>query len=1439
MLKMNDKFLTLLCVSLMLGSLFFAAGNVSSFGKNTDKNKKIILVKTEDHRGRERLKTYDLKIKDSYGSHTLVKIESEKIDKLRKAGFSVDELSSRNTISVRGHSFDVFGPGPQIPSRLKIDGYEKGSEGLYIVHMLGPINPDWRNTLERKGVRVLNYVPNYAYAVRMTPKTADSVRSLDFVDWVGLYHPAYKITDDLKKGKISVHLFSETSQRVLKKLKSIDSDLNDLKFSNRGAIPHISTKVQNEGEIEALAKLKDVYYISDHTPNELKMEIDSQIIGGGAWVMDDEDGDTGTAYRLHGDHGAYFNQIGYTGKNVTVAIADTGLGNGTTPDAGHLDFTGRVVGGYCWEEKGWEDGHGHGTHAAGSLAGDSYSGTGTQYAGLDGNYYASQGLAYDSKLYAVKIFNSNGSWVGPDNSFDIVEKAAQNSDAYIHSNSWGEDNGDGGYDSQDVAYDKAVRDSDSSTSGNQPMVITVAAGNGGSSQTIASPGNAKNVITVGATESYVPDADLYGYASFDNPANVADYSSRGWTNDDRVKPDVVAPGSGILSTSSPLASAKYPYSEDNRYEWKSGSSMANPDVAGAAAVVVEWYKKNYGERPSPAMVKSLIINTAHDLNESKGNTAPIPNPKEGWGMVDISKLKYPKNDPVPFVLKDQKYELQTGENRTYKIQPKDKDKPLKITLCWTDQENHSDLGSTLKNNLRLEVTSPSGKVYRGNAFSNGWSQPGQDAISDFDDDGDGWDDNNNVRNVYIPPNKVEQGTYTVEVKGNNVVADCDNDGVLDQDFALTTYNAQGIITSPEYDKAFNKTEVTVEWNKEPGYTHNVSLDGGDWIDVGTNNNYTFTNLSKGRHICEVKATNETKEKLDSVSFIIDKKSPRVNFTYPSEDEHVNEKDLTVEWNGSDSGSGISDYEIRRDGGVWKNMGYEEKYTFKDLNDGNHTVDVKAVDRAGNSENASVNFTLDTDPPALEINSPMYGDILDQDTVDIEWSSSSKDIDHYEVSLDGVLQYEGVKENLTFQDLEEGNHRVNIQAFDLAGNTNNESVNFTVDTVIPNINFEGMEDGQIFGRREVKIEWNASDTTSGINYYEIMIDDGFWEYLGKDTEKIYSDLSEGSHSVQVRAVDGAGNNATASIDFGIDTSSPEVDITNIEEGQLFSDQNISVRWEGNDTVSGIADYKIRINEGVWIDVDKTNYTFKSIPDMQHKVQVKALDGVGHTSTVSVNFTVDTTSPELKIEQPANDSLIGVSELTVKWRGQDAVSGIDHYEVRLKGITWNDVQGKTSYKLTDLKDGELKVYVKAVDKAGNIRVQDSVFKVDNTGPFIKILNPSDGESLVTKSINVTWDGYDESTAIEHYQIRIDGGKWIYVGSKRNHKFEDLPYGKHTIEVKGIDTAGNIKVQKIKVTLKKSEGAIPGYTVPVLVIAGLTLLTIFIGKPWLFGSDKNKKY
>jgi len=779
-------------LTLVMGAILVIS--VASGIPMSSSEEEIVLVRDADDS--ERTRTYFERfgeVIDLYNNYALMRVSEDQIPELEKY-HQVDALENRNKIFVNRYQFDTNEGYPELNSDLFIEEYEKGTSGIYIVDLIGPVNPEWRYELEKTGVEIINYVPNYAYEVIMTPEQAEEVEELSFVDWVGIYQPQFKLSRGLEPGLLEVTL-ANGEKRIM--------------------------SANHMNQIVELANREEVYYISQFVEPVTHAEMDTQITGGGLWFWDPEDEPT-EPYRDDGPYGSLANQLGYEGEDIIIGFADTGFSE-------HVDFQDRIIGGAEYDGEEWNQGmeyvseDSHGTHVAGIAAANTYEGTGmTVDTWLEededisnpdmGEYYAGQGAAPSAYLYFQQVIDHEGL---PNDTYEIPEKA-KGEDVFIHSNSWGLSEYEGEYTEESSSYDEAVRDSLRDEDGNRPMIITVSAGNTGLTkdhsgdvtrnyESITPPSTAKNVITVGATETFNEDLkDSCDY--FDsNPESIMDLeyelgnpagSSRGWTEDGRVKPDVVAPGQCVISTQ-----------EVDEYGLMSGTSMSAPNGAGQAAVVTEWYEDYFDEKPSPAMVKTFLINTAEPLESVYPRAGgPIPNREMGWGIVNLANLM--NEGHSNFFVDDQNTLLETGESKVYTIEPQDTNEPLKISLVWTDNEASPGDSYTLENDLNLEVENPSGQIIRGNAFDkdgDGWSDDGYtypeaDVMDDFDSNDNGWDNRNNVQNVYLHPDEVNEGTYTIRVHGNNIVADSNNDGSNNQDYSLVARNAED---SDKYELSIN------------------------------------------------------------------------------------------------------------------------------------------------------------------------------------------------------------------------------------------------------------------------------------------------------------------------------------------------------------------------------------------------------------------------------------------------------------------------------------------------------------------------------------------------------------------------------------------------------------------------------------------------------------
>lgn len=284
----------------------------------------------------------------------------------------------------------------------------------------------------------------------------------------------------------------------------------------------------------------------------------------------------------------------YTGKGITAAILDTGI-------CGHPDLQGRIAGfrDFTAGRMGIYDDCGHGTHVAGILAGNGWA-SGGKYSGI----------APECKLVVGKVLNFNGDGnlydmlAGMDWIYEVRRKyEIRILNISIGLNDLGdEESGRLLIEAVEKLWDAGI-------------IVVAAAGNKGPGPMSISPvGRSAKVITVGCHDG--------GY--FGDRADICEnYSGRGPTEYAIKKPDIVAPGTDIVSCNAKYKKQHHIYK--NAYTAKSGTSMATPIIAGAAALFLE---KN--PEASNEQTKRKLVYTATDLHE--------PWTKQGWGMVQINAL---------------------------------------------------------------------------------------------------------------------------------------------------------------------------------------------------------------------------------------------------------------------------------------------------------------------------------------------------------------------------------------------------------------------------------------------------------------------------------------------------------------------------------------------------------------------------------------------------------------------------------------------------------------------------------------------------------------------------------------------------------------------------------------------------------------------------------
>jgi PKD repeat protein/subtilisin family serine protease len=910
----------------------------------------------------------------------------------------------------------AYGEAANLPPGLVIAGYAQNQRGYYIVQFAGPVLAEWRVQLEAIGGEIVGYIPDFAYKVRMNPGQARQAEQLANVIAVLVYQPGFKLSPDLVlEGENLYQIRIERGSDFGMVRAAIATTGAEL-VSVDGNVVVVAA---NPGQVQGIAHVVDVAWVQNFQLRERHNESGAGVIMG-----------ANTA-----------NDIGYTGSGQIVAVADTGLGGGTAATA-HAHLAGRVAAIFDWPASSafrcydaYPDGaqdvdSGHGTHVALSVLGSGDAG------GLGKGTAPGASLIFQSvedyvNMKALCSTYPNGYYlVGIPNDIRQLFQQAYNAGARIHSNSWGS-NAAGDYTVDSANLDDFMWR-------NPAMLVTTSAGNAGTdanrdgvidNDSIGSPATAKNVLTVGASENerangYPCDTGLsyttcsaqggqnniftYGGAwpnsypadpiasdpSAGDTEQMAAFSSRGPTDDGRIKPDVVAPGTWILSGYSDLYQQGYdaspnprnnawqydgygfPYSAELKY--MSGTSMSNPLVAGAAAVVRQYYQ-TAGHNASAALVKATLINTAVDMldennNGIRDNAFPIPNVHEGWGRVNIANATRGSH-----VFVDSGSGLNTNGDVTY---PYDvaAGSTFKVTLVWTDFPSTESASKNLVNDLDLVVTSPSGTIYSGNLFSGGWSQSGGSA-----------DRTNNVENVYIQ--SAEAGTWTVEVRGFNVPNG-------PQPFALVVdriSSAPPVNQSPTASFTYSCTELSCSFDGTGSSDSDGNIVSYDWTfgDGSTGSGVTTsrTYAAGGTYTVNLTVTDNDGATNSATQNISVSSSPGKN-TPPTASFTYNCSGLSCTFDGtgsSDSDGNITNY-------VW-DFGDEATATGQTTSHtygagGSYNVTLTVTDNGGATDAETQPVTVIAPPPGINLSVNAYK-VKGEKQADLTWSgATSTNVDVY-------------------------------------------------------------------------------------------------------------------------------------------------------------------------------------------------------------------------------------------------------------------------------------------------------------------------------------------------------------------------------------------------------------------------------------------------------------
>ena len=556
----------------------------------------------------------------------------------------------------------TFTPEPGIEPALREE--HRATVGLIQFERIP--DEDTRHQLRQAGVELLEYVPNNTWMARL-PIDLDRAASVPGVRWIGRLLPEDKMPPDLRS-----RMEEAGDERLIFQVEAF-----------AGSLPEAVTRAE---------KLGGILLSRDDTASVFQVDLPCEALRTLAvsdavqWIAPEPPrgplNNRGRANtRTDQVQAAPYN---LTGAGVQVGVWDSG------PVAPHADFGNRltVIDSGPTSE--------HATHVAGIVAGD---GSRSAMVGFPAGHFrghapAAEIVSYDYALVpppssehdlAIRGFGidlSQNSW-----GF-IVDEAKYNNCSWY-----------GDYHSEARGYDQVVTGLYT-----RRIPIVFCAGNEGAKvhcgqmptppqgnyAVILPPATAKNVITVGAI--------------FGDTGGLTAFSSRGPTDDGRLKPDLVAPGHN--DTLTPLA-AIVSTSITNGYYGTQGTSMAAPAVSGAVALLLQRFRNvcpgNAGD-PLPSTLKALLLHTARDLDSVPSFLNRGPDYASGYGALDTQAAV----DLLPFHHEDQVGHGQSDLHGLI-VTPQSN---LKVTLVWDDVAAVASASVALVNDLDIELIDPLGGVHR-------------------------------------------------------------------------------------------------------------------------------------------------------------------------------------------------------------------------------------------------------------------------------------------------------------------------------------------------------------------------------------------------------------------------------------------------------------------------------------------------------------------------------------------------------------------------------------------------------------------------------------------------------------------------------------------------------------------------------------------------------
>lgn len=627
-------------------------------------------------------------------------------------------------VRLRDYRFDPLVDGPPLPPQAL--SARSGSEVFLVQFVTTPL-PEFREAIEAFGGKVLRFLSDHTYIVRMDRGAQARIVHLPYVRWIGEYHPTYRVEKTLREALVgsapalaaqrySIQL-GERGKEQQEALASLVEALGGtVELIEPGGLRVEATLTQEQ--LLELVQDDNVHFVDRWGgPGEPDMN-NVRTVGGANYVE---------------------SVGGYTGAGVSGEVFDTELRTthqewGATPmihSAGVPTSCSSYHGTSCYSNNfaTGVDADARGMVPDGQGIFFCYAES-TQFGGTKSRYDINAELINPAGPYRA-VFQTSS--VGSSRTLDYTTISAEVDD-YLF----------------------------------QYQLLSTQSQSNAGNQMSRPQAWAKNIVSVGALR-HLNDADrcndYWGFGASIGPAD-----------DGRIKPDLSGYYDSIHSAYA---------SSDTAYTEFGGTSSATPQTSGHFGLLFQMWHEGvwaghgggadvFDSRPHMSTAKALMINNAYRYDWTNPGACSYSDAdrfKQGWGMPDLQRLY--DRAPVTDIIDETDTIAPLGVN-SYTVSVATGESELNVTMVYTDPAGTVGAAQDRVNDLSLKVTSPTGTVYWGNNGLTAGNTSTSGGVSNTVD---------TVENVFL--RSPTAGTWTVEVFGDEIVQDAHLEtSTIDADYAL-------------------------------------------------------------------------------------------------------------------------------------------------------------------------------------------------------------------------------------------------------------------------------------------------------------------------------------------------------------------------------------------------------------------------------------------------------------------------------------------------------------------------------------------------------------------------------------------------------------------------------------------------------------------------------